>query len=216
MMYWILLVTLSLSVSVLLHSLAVVMVGTVLRVAAHRLERMRPKRAVNVLLGLRGFPFAASGLIVLGIVVPAFLRHEPEGGEEHLSFKLIVLTTIAATLVVHSVGRSLHLLLRTRRLTREWQRSAEKLAVKDAPLPVFRFVHEHPQMAVVGLLRPRLFVSSGAFALLDADELDAAFAHEAAHYRAGDLWKQLMMRALPDLLPGTRSLTLAESRRSGG
>ncbi len=169
MMYWTLLIALSLSVFVLLHSVTVLIASTVLRVAAHRLERMPAKRAVNVLLGLRAFPLATSGLIVVGAVIPAFLQHEPLGSEEHLSFKLIVLTAIACALVAHSIGRSLQLLLRTRRLTQEWQRSAEKLAVPDAPLPMFRFVHEHPQMAVVGLLRPRLFVSSGALALLDAD-----------------------------------------------
>jgi hypothetical protein len=206
MMYWVLLAALSASVFLLVHSLAVLIVSAVLRLARGSVQQMQAGHAVNLLLALRVAPWGAALLVVSGIVAPAFLRNEPSIGEQHLSPQLIALTAMACALVVHSAVRSLSLLLRTRRLTRTWERSAERLPANDVPMPVFRFELEPPVMVVAGLLRPRLFISSGALALLDTEELQAALSHEAAHCRSGDLWKQLAMRALPDLLPGTRLL----------
>src|ERR1019366_10566357 len=55
-------------------------------------------------------------------------------------------------------------------------------------------------MALVGVLRPRLFVARRLLDALTAEELAASVAHEAGHRRAWDNLKRLAMRAAPDLL----------------
>ncbi len=66
--------------------------------------------------------------------------------------------------------------------------------------PVLHFVEAPgPALFCVGVRRPRLVVSRGALALLDAEELRAALAHELAHLRARDpalSWVAMAARSL--------------------
>ena len=66
-----------------------------------------------------------------------------------------------------------------------------------------------PQAFCIGLLRPRVYVSRAALALLDGDELKAVLAHEAHHARRRDPLRLLVARALSDglfFLPVVRRL----------
>jgi Zn-dependent protease with chaperone function len=65
----------------------------------------------------------------------------------------------------------------------------------------FRVEHALPIVAVVGLLRPRLFVASRLFDTLGEDEMTAALAHELGHVAARDNLKRTVMRACRDVLP---------------
>jgi Zn-dependent protease with chaperone function len=51
-----------------------------------------------------------------------------------------------------------------------------------------------------GLLRPRVFVTSGMVAALTAEELDAVLVHEAEHARRRDPLRRLAARAAADVL----------------
>jgi BlaR1 peptidase M56 len=71
------------------------------------------------------------------------------------------------------------------------------------------FEHARPQAFCVGLLRPRIFISSGALSRLDANELEAVVAHEAHHARAHDPLRVAFARVLGDalfFLPALRQL----------
>ncbi len=71
------------------------------------------------------------------------------------------------------------------------------------------FEHDQPQAYCAGLLRPRIYLSTGAVALLDEAELDAVLAHEAHHARARDPLRVFVVRVLSDalfFLPATRRL----------
>lgn len=61
------------------------------------------------------------------------------------------------------------------------------------------FVGERPQAFCVGLLRPRIFLSSGAVAILDKPELAAVLAHEAHHASRRDPLR-VLVRVLADAL----------------
>jgi Zn-dependent protease with chaperone function len=66
-----------------------------------------------------------------------------------------------------------------------------------------------PRAFCVGLLRPKVYLTSGAIAELDGDERDAVIAHERAHARRRDPLRLLLTRALADALffcPGARQL----------
>jgi hypothetical protein len=66
-----------------------------------------------------------------------------------------------------------------------------------------------PRAFCVGLLRPKVYLTSGAIAALDAAERDAVIAHERAHARRRDPLRLLLTRATADALffcPGARQL----------
>lgn len=66
-----------------------------------------------------------------------------------------------------------------------------------------------PRAFCVGLLRPKVYLTAGAIAELDADERDAVVAHEQAHARRRDPLRLLLTRATADALffcPGARQL----------
>lgn len=75
-----------------------------------------------------------------------------------------------------------------------------------------------PQAFCIGLLRPRIYLSRGALALLDDAQREAVLAHEIHHSRRRDPLRLLIARALGDglfFLPAVRRLaercaTLAE------
>ncbi|MEJ7798109.1 MAG: M56 family metallopeptidase [Solirubrobacteraceae bacterium] len=57
-----------------------------------------------------------------------------------------------------------------------------------------------PQAFCVGLLRPRIYLSTGTVDILDARELDAVLAHEAHHAARRDPLRVLVARVLRDAL----------------
>jgi Zn-dependent protease with chaperone function len=62
------------------------------------------------------------------------------------------------------------------------------------------FIDEHPQAFCAGLLRPRIYISTGALRALAPEELEAVLAHEAHHARYRDPIRILFARMLSDSL----------------
>jgi Zn-dependent protease with chaperone function len=79
-------------------------------------------------------------------------------------------------------------------------------------MPAFAVDADAPVMALVGLLRPRLFIMQPILDALTVEELHAAVAHELGHRRAWDNLKRLAMRAAPDLLSATSASRALERR----
>jgi hypothetical protein len=68
---------------------------------------------------------------------------------------------------------------------------------------------ERPQAFCAGLLRPSIYITSGALGLLDASELDAVLAHERHHARRRDPLRLACVRVLAGalfFLPALRGL----------
>jgi hypothetical protein len=87
-----------------------------------------------------------------------------------------------------------------------------RLAAVGAPRPLNDALvidDERPQAFCAGLFRPRVYVSSGAVALLDESALDAVLAHEAHHARCHDPLRLAVGRILARALffvPGLHEL----------
>ena len=79
------------------------------------------------------------------------------------------------------------------------------LAGRPGGPPALAFLdREAPLLFCAGVRRPRIFLSRGAVELLDAEELRAALAHEAAHLERSDperSWVVMGLRALMCLNP---------------
>jgi Peptidase family M48 len=91
-------------------------------------------------------------------------------------------------------------------------RSFQRGLAATAPRPLneaFVIDDERPQAFCAGLFKPRVYVSSGAVALLDESALDAVLAHEAHHARCRDPLRLAVGRILARALffvPGLHEL----------
>lgn len=159
-----------------------------------------PKRWARILFNLRMLPTALSVVVVLGLVVPAYLRFEPREAAETLGAGLPLLAIAAGILIARGMLRLARAWRATEGLGSEWMRRAERIDLAGAPLPAYRIAHSFPVVSVLGFAHPRLFVAGQVLESLTAAELGAVLEHETAHLAARDNLRGLLMRSSPDWL----------------
>jgi len=194
------------------NSLASLLVTAVWRLGEYRLRNLSAHTRAEVLFALRALP-SALALICAGIlIVPAYLAYEPRVTHEIVSTKLALLALLSATGLVFALWRACRSWLATRSLLRGWSHLSQRIDLYDLTIPTFRIEHSFPIIAVVGSVKPRLFIASKVLDALTKEELAAALAHERGHLFARDNLKRLSLRACRDLLmlaPLGRSLDRA-------
>jgi hypothetical protein len=158
-------------------------------------------------------PILISLITIFGFILPSFVLFEPRKPDETITLKLSVVIAVAAFGLAAAAFRVFGSWWRTRRLVTEWTRSAEPLKIDGGTIPAFAIEHEFPVFAVVGLVRPRLFIAKQVLATLDLNEIAAVVGHELGHVNARDNLKRLIMRLTADVLvaPIGRSLDRAWS-----
>ncbi len=132
------------------------------------------------------------------------------------TFALPELTLTSALALALGSGAFAVLLLAGRSVVRQLSASRRFVAslavVGPAPFGpphAFLFADDAPNAFCAGLLRPRIFVSTGTLAALGEGQLHAVLAHEQHHARARDPLRLLLARAAGDalfFLPGMRAL----------
>jgi Zn-dependent protease with chaperone function len=179
-------------------------------VFARALSPAAVRRGSPAALVVRLLPGAGALFSALALVVPAFLIHEPARADERPGALTVALAAAGLALVGSMLRRTLHAWRATRRVLDEWERSAQPFAMADTPAPTFRIVNAFPVVAVVGVIRPRLFVARSVLQALTPGELQAVMEHEAAHLRARDNVKRWLMACAPSI--GWRRTALALER----
>ncbi len=149
-------------------------------------------------LVLRLLPTASALLLAL-LVAVAFARHEPPHTGERAGPVLLAAGALGAWLVLVFAWRAVSSLVVTSRLLGEWEKRARPIALPGAPAPARRLDDAFPIVAVVGVLRPRLFLASSVLDRLSASELRAVLDHERAHVDRRDNLKRWLVRSCPDL-----------------
>ena len=166
------------------------------------------------LFALRIFPAMAATICVVAFLVPSYLAYEPRRTGEIVSAKLAALALLSAVGIALAVWRGIAAWRATRRLLADWMRHGEAIALAGVAIPAYRIEHRFPVIAVVGVIRPRLFIASRVLDALSTEELKAAIAHEVGHLTARDNLKRWLIRACRDVLvivPTGRALDRAWS-----
>lgn len=216
-MYELLCICLTLSALLAVNALASALAGVAWRALAPRVQRWDAAARARLLFVLRVSPPSAAAVLAFALVVPAYIRHEPADSGESVGFTLLVLACISAAGVLLAAWRVTQTWLVTRRLVRDWMRDAEPFEFEGVAVPAFRIRHSFPVIAVIGVLRPRLFVASQVFGALTPEELGAALAHERGHVEGHDNLKRALLQAGEDALlhaPLGRSLRREWQRES--
>lgn len=174
--------------------------------------RARPGAAAGLLLWLRFLPTTSGLAAALLVFLPAWLVYEPRQTSEPLTLSLLVATVTVAAWLLCGMARGAAAWWGSHRLARRWRRLGQPIEIAGGRLPAVRIADPFPVVAVVGLLRPRLFVAEQVLGACDAAELSAVVAHESAHVAARDNLKALLLRCCCDwlsLLPAGRRLEQA-------
>src|SRR5258708_14679453 len=197
-------------------------VASVLAVGCWRLLdwplRTSPARTrAEMLFALRVTP-PALALISVGLfLIPSYIGYEPYSTSEVVSTKLAMLAIVSAVGVAFALWRGLRSWFATRLLLREWLATAEELRLDGISTPTFRIRHPFPIIAVVGTIKPRLFVAGHVLQTLSQEEMKAAIAPECGQLAARDNLKRLVLRACRDALmivPCGRSIDRAWSENA--
>jgi len=166
------------------------------RTAGHN----RAVRSVD-LLTLRLLPAAGALLLVLAVVLPAFMRYEPQGEREAAGPLLWALALFATAGLAHGIWRGARACSAARALLARCRAGTAYEA--SAGRWVQLLAAREPLVAVIGAWRPRIVASESVRAACSAEEFRAVLAHELAHCATRDNLKLLLLLSAPDALAWT-------------
>src|SRR5678815_1512002 len=213
-MYTFLGVTLVLALLLTINATATMIAAGFGRLCRPLLRKCSARTRAEILFVMRIGPPVLAIIAIVVFLIPSYLAYEPHATNESVSWKLGLLAAISAIGVGLAIWRGLRSWLATRSLLKEWLTSSTRVELEEVTVPTFILQHSFPIIAVVGALRPRLFIASHVFESLSQEELVAALAHEYGHLAAGDNFKRSVMRvsrAALLIIPCGRSLDRAWS-----
>jgi Zn-dependent protease with chaperone function len=176
-----------------------------LRLFSGRIVRMaqsgQATAAARLLLALRLLPSAFAAFFVLAFWLPSYFRLEQRATAEYAGLPCILLALLGLATFCLSLVRSAHAVLLSQFHTRRCARAGAEARLHESSDAILVLDSERPLLALSGLLRPRLLVSSALLRGLSSEELEAAFSHEDAHHASRDNLKRLLMLLAPDPIP---------------
>jgi Zn-dependent protease with chaperone function len=170
-----------------------------------------------LLFSLRTLPAIVALLAVALLLVPSYLTFEPRHTTESVSFKLGLLALLSATGIALSIYRGIATRRATAKLTSDWLERGRRIEIKGIEIEAWQIEHTFPLIAIIGFLRPRLFIANQVLEILTPEEISAALAHENGHLAAGDNLKRGLLQACRDallIIPSGRLLDKAWSEAS--
>ena len=193
-------ICLALAMFLAVNLAAATLVSVVWRLTHSVVRRWSARLRAQILFTLRLAP-SLVGLIVVGLFfLPAYLDYEPRGTSEAVSPKLALFASLSILGLALATWRAARAIWITRRLRREWLHASKEISLPGVRVRTFQIPHAFPIVAVVGILRPRLFVAEQVLHTLTPEELAATVAHEYGHLRARDNLRRGLLRACRDAL----------------
>ena len=200
-----------------INALATLAAAALGRLLKQPLLRCTARTRAEILFTLRIGPPATALIATVAFLIPSYLIYEPHATTETVTIQMAVIAIASAFGLVFAVWRGLRSWLATRSLLKKWLAMATPVNVEAVDVPAFTLPLAFPIIAVVGSLRPRLFIAAHVLQRLTKDELIAAMAHEYGHLAARDNFKRSLIRASRAALlifPCGRSLDRAWSEAS--
>ena len=216
-MYEFLGITLVLALLLTINATATMVAAGVVRLCKPWLRKCSARTRAEILFVMRIGPPVIAIVAIAAFMIPSYLIYEPHTTDEFVSWKLGAIASISAFGVGLAIWRGFQSWRATRSLLRGWLSVATPFELKGIGVRTFVLKHSFPIIAVVGAIRPRLFIADHVLESLSEEELAAAIAHEYGHLAAGDNFKRSVMRisrAALLIIPCGRSLDRAWSEAS--
>src|SRR6185503_19118923 len=193
-MYAFLGTTLVLALLLTINATATMAAAGLGRIGKRRLWKCSARTRAEILFVMRIGPPVIAIVALAAFMIPSYLIYEPHKTEEFVSWKLGTLATLSAAGVALAISRGVRSWLATRSLLKQWLATSIPIQLDAIAVPAFVVQHSFPLIAVVGALRPRLFIAHQVLDSLSKEELAAAIAHECGHLAAHDNFKRSVMR----------------------
>jgi Zn-dependent protease with chaperone function len=199
------------------NSLASLIMAALWRVGGRFTNDWTAASRARLLFSLRTLPAVVALLAVALLLVPSYLTFEPRHTTESVSFKLGLLALLSATGIALSIYRGIATRRATAKLTSDWLERGRRIEINGIEIEAWQIEHTFPLIAIIGFLRPRLFIANQVLEILTPEEISAALAHERGHLAAGDNLKRGLLQACRDallIIPSGRLLDKAWSEAS--
>jgi Zn-dependent protease with chaperone function len=193
-MYTFLGITLVLALLLTINATATMVAAAVGRLCKPLLWKSSARTRAEILFVMRIGPPVIAIVAIVAFMIPSYVTYEPHTTDEFVSWKLGALAALSAIGVGLAAWRGLRSWLATRSLLRSWLSASQRIELKGISVPTFVLNHSFPIIAVVGAIRPRLFIATHVLDSLTEEELAAAIAHEYGHLAANDNFKRSVMR----------------------
>ena len=193
-MYELLGITLVLALLLTINATATLLTAGVARACRRTLWKCSARTRAEILFVMRIGPPVVAIVAIAAFMIPSYLKYEPYATKETVSWKLGALAAISAIGVALAILRGVRSWLATRALLKQWLNASTPIHLDSITVPTFVLQHSFPIIAVVGAIRPRLFIASHVLESLSEEELAAAIAHEYGHLAAQDNFKRSVMR----------------------
>lgn len=212
-MYEFLGTTLVLALLLTINATATMIAAGFGRLCKPLLWKCSARTRAEILFVMRIGPPVIAIVAIAAFMIPSYLKYEPHNTNEFVSWKLGALAGLSAIGVGLAAWRGFRSWLATRSLLRNWLASSKRIELQGIRVPTYILSqNSFPIIAVVGAIRPRLFIATHVLESLSEEELAAAIAHEYGHLAAGDNFKRSVMRisrAALLIIPCGRSLDRA-------
>jgi hypothetical protein len=185
----------------LLNAAAAVLVRLFSNPALRFADSITARRAARLLFALRVSPVVLAALFVLALCIPSYLWLEPHATRERVSFLCAVFGFLGAVLCLASCWRAARAVIKSVGHNRHCVRAGLPAPVPGKISDVVVVDRDSPLLAMSGLFRPQLLVSSLVLRELSSGQLDVAFSHELAHRGSRDNLKRLFFLLAPDSFP---------------
>lgn len=182
------------------NSLASLTAAIAWRLFGRHTRQWPAQMQAGTLFLLRVVPVAAGLACLILLVMPAYVAHEPRATNEDVSYKLGLLALASAAGIGLAIVRGVASWRATAELTADWLSQAQEITVPGVNIPCYRIVHQFPVIAIVGILRPRLFIADQIFEKLELEEISSAIHHEVGHLVARDNLKRGILHACRNVL----------------
>jgi hypothetical protein len=163
-------------------------------VAWRAMRRQQRPESSAAAYGFRILPLVAALVAVTVFTIPSFFWFEPRWDDEPVGTAALAFALAGAAILIFGAINALFAWLRTSRCVSFWVASSQRLEL-GATVPAFQTSEAAPLLAVAGLCRPKLLISSCASRLLAPGELEVAIRHELVHVRRRDNLKKLVLQA---------------------
>src|SRR5437762_1881609 len=158
-MYQLLGICLALTALLAVNALASLAMTLCLGLAKDRMANVSARARAEILFAMRAIPPALASVCVGFLLIPAYVGYEPIATTEVVSKKLAALAFLSAAGLALTLWRVCRSWRATQSLMRSWLAAAEPIDVPGIEIPTFRIRHTFPVIAVVGTIKPRLFIA---------------------------------------------------------
>jgi Zn-dependent protease with chaperone function len=139
--------------------------------------------------------------------VPSYFWLEPATTSEEVGLACLAAAALALACCGAALWRAVRATSRSAGYIRYCQMVGRRACLGAEASPVWLVDGAAPFLALAGIVRPRLMVSSGVVSALAPEQLAAALRHEHAHEMSRDNLKRLLMLLAPDVVPFCRGFS---------